>query len=172
MRKRAKRRVRSRATATYVLLAVVLATSMLWPTGVHADEGGLAVRADTIRVASNPLEVASLGFARAVARASGGDLQRFLVADGIRLQLDGLAHNGISSRQAVASLREFLRNFDDGQTFLSRAEPVDGSPDRGFAEVLWSGRAAGTSDQIRRILFLGLFREQGNWRVDEVRLLR
>ena len=159
------------ATVLIMLLIGTLMAPTVSPSRAQAHVAGVA-SLDTIQVASNPLEAASLGFAGAVAGGSGVDLARFLAADGIRLQLSGPAHTGISSRQAVASLRELLRGFDRGQTFLSRASPADGSPDRGFAEVLWSARAVGTSDEIHRTFFLGLVRDRGDWRVEEVRLLR
>ena len=155
--------------STILALVVALATTSTAPAG--ANTGGIQ-HGDTIQVAANPLEAASLGFASAVARGAEADLSRFLVAEGIRLQLDGPTHAGISSRQAVASLRELLRDFDGGQTRVSRVTRVDGSPDRGFAEVLWTARAAGTSDDVHLTLFLGLLRDREDWRVDEVRLLR
>lgn len=152
------------------------ALCMLAPTHLTADAtartgSGVRLATDTIEVASNELEAISLRFAQAVRTGSATEIQAFLAQGGIRLQLDGPAHTGISSRQAVASLREFLRGFDQTRTILSRASPVDGSPNRGFAEVLWSGRAAGTSDEVRRTLFIGLVRDAVDWRVDEVRML-
>ena len=170
MRTSATDRRRSIATVLLTLFAWTLTAWTISPPLARADGGG-SIRGDTIRIASNPLEAASLGFARAVTGDSE-DFSRFFAADGIRLQLDGPPHAGISSRQAIASLRKFLRRFDGGQTFVSRASPVDDSPERAFAEVLWSAYAAGTSDETHRTLFLGLFREGDDWRVDEVRLLR
>jgi hypothetical protein len=55
---------------------------------------------------------------------------------------------------------------------VTRAAPIAGSPDRGFAEIVWSGRVVGTSQELRRTAFVGLMRDSGGWRVDEFRLLR
>ncbi len=156
------------ALAALLAAAPAAGAGLAESTGTEANSAA----ADTIEVATNELEAVSLGFARAVADGAFGELSGLFVPTGIRLQLDGPAHAGISPRQAVASLREFLRGFEQDRTLLSRASNVDGSPDRGFAEVLWSGRAAGTSDQVRRTLFLGLVRNGGDWRVDEIRLIR
>jgi hypothetical protein len=90
---------------------------------------------------------------------------------GIRLQMDRVGHAGLSSRQAVASLRDYLRGYDGGRTVVARTAPVEGSSDRGFAEILWSARVAGTSQIVQRTLFVGLVREPAGWRVEEVRIL-
>ena len=129
------------------------------------------VRSDTIDIATNELEEASLGFARALSSDADGDVEWLLSPAGIRLQLGGPARSGVSPRQAAASLRGFIGGFDDEQAVLRRTSPVDGSPDRGYAEVLWSGRASGTSDEIRRTFFLGLSRSAAGWQIDELRVL-
>ena len=128
--------------------------------------------ADTIEVPQTPLEFAAVGFARALAAGSADGLGSLMSLDGIRLQIEGPGGGGLSSRQAVASLLELVRRYEGGTAVVSRAEPLDGSADRGFAEVLWSARAAGTSDMLGLTLFLGLARQSDEWRVDEVRLLR
>jgi len=150
------------------MLGVVLTQEPLQAAGGKVPEG---LPLDTIRVPSTPLEAASLAFVGTL--HSGGDgLGEILASSGIRLQLDGTAHTGLSSRQALASLRDFLRGFQESEAYVTRAAPVAGSGERGFAEITWTARIAGTSQEIRRTLFLGFYREQGEWRVDEVRLMR
>lgn len=158
------------AGAVGFLLATSLALRPSPLTGSVEDRASLAT--DTIEVASNPLEAASLAFANGLTLGSRGGFAAFFVPDGIRIQLGGAAHAGISSRQAAASVRQFLGDFEEVRAFLNRAATVDGSSERGFAEVLWSGRPAGTSDAVHRILFLGLVRDGDDWRIDEIRLLR
>ncbi len=156
--------------ARLTLLVIPCALLLAGPERAPGSSA-LPAPVDTILVATNPLEEACLGFVEALSGRSGGDLARHLSPGGIRLQLAGPSRSGVSSRQAAASLRGFIREFDNDEAVLRRAAPVDGSPDRGFAEVLWSGRAAGTSDEIRRIFFLGLSRSAGGWKIDELRLL-
>jgi len=127
---------------------------------------------DTIHAAGNALEEVALEFAGALASGSGDRLASVFASGGIRLHLGDQGHVGLSSRQAVASIREFLRGYEGGQAVVTRAARIEGSPDRGFAEVLWSGRVSGTSQGVRRTLFVGLMRDAGQWRVDEVRFLR
>ena len=155
--------------ARAVILAVPCVLLLAAP---ESARGSVALlRGDTIEIATNELEEASLGFARALSSGADGDVEWLLAPAGIRLQLGGPVRSGVSPRQAAASLRGFIRGFDDEQAVLRRTSPVDGSPDRGYAEVLWSGRASGTSDEIRRTFFLGLSRNAGGWQIDELRVL-
>lgn len=162
---------RARVLAASGLLAAILPALLAAAPPSAEAAPARTLRIDTILVATNALEEASLGFVEAVSERSDADLESLFVPDGIRLQIDGPARRGISSRQVAVSLRGFFREFDDERAFLNRATPVDGAPDRGFAEVLWSGRAAGTSDEVERTFFLGLFRSGGGWRIDELRVL-
>ncbi|MSR22931.1 MAG: hypothetical protein EXR92_05210 [Gemmatimonadetes bacterium] len=141
------------------------------PTTALAMGPSASVAPDTIDVVSNPLEAAALAFAQALFDASGGGMTAILAPAGIRLQLGGAAHVGLSSRQTVASLRDFLREYEGVRTAVTQAGLVAGSSDRGFAEIHWSARVAGTSEAIRRTLFVGLVGGDGGWRVDEVRFL-
>lgn len=156
--------------ARAVILAVPCVVLLAVPEPARGS-GGRLVPGDTIDIATNELEEASLGFARALSSDADGDVERLLAPAGIRLQLGGPARSGVSPRQAAASLRGFICGFDDEQAVLHRTSPVDGSPDWGYAEVLWSGRAAGTSDEIRRTFFLGLSRSAEGWQIDELRVL-
>jgi len=166
------RRSNSMAPTLALIVGSVVATAV--PAALPAVEraGASASSADTIRVAGTPLEAASLAFALALTDPSGDALQAVMAPTGIRLHLGETGHAGLSARQAAASLREFLRGYDGGTAIVSRAAPVEGSPVGGYAEVLWSGRVAGTSQGIQRTLFVGFLRESGEWWVDEVRLLR
>jgi hypothetical protein len=157
--------------ATLVVLSLALAGA-LPPGDSHRALRDVRAAADTIEVPRTPLEFAAVGFARAFAAGSAESLGDLMSPDGIRLQIEGPGGGGLAPRQAVASLLELVRRYEGGSAVVSRAEPLDGSADRGFAEVLWSARAAGTSDLLGLTLFLGLARQGNEWRIDEVRLLR
>lgn len=161
---------RSAGLRVTALLAMAVAAGA--PTALAGSEPSAAPPvADTVLVPSTPLESAAVAFARALSNPSGDVLAALLVPSGIRLQLGGTDHGGLSARQASASLREFLHQYEAGSAVVGRAVPVDGSPVGGFAEVLWSGRMPGTSQAIRRTLFVGFVMQGETWRVDEVRLL-
>lgn len=141
------------------------------PDRVLSSGAGFQVPGDTIDVPSNPLEGAAVEFARGWAESSSGSLLALMAPEGIRLQLEGAGRSGLSPRQAVAAVGEFLRPYRRGGTVVSRAAVLDSSPDRGFAELLWSAMAVGTADTAPNTVFVGLIRLDGAWKVDEIRLL-
>lgn len=154
-----------------LLLATAGAAS--GPGPLPASGAGAGEALDTIRVPDNPLEEAALRFARAWAAGSADAIAGVLVERGVRLQLGGPSHAGLSARQAAAAVREYLRDYEEVDAALLRASRVSGSPDRGSAVIQWTGRVSGTSQRVGRTLFLGLVREGGErWRVDEIRLVR
>jgi len=161
----------SRASRGSPLVPAFLLWVLLMPESL-AGAPNDPLAGDTIHAAGNALEEISLAFAGALASGSGERLATVFASGGIRLHLGDQGHVGLSSRQAVAAIREFLRGYEGGRAVVTRAAPIEGSPDRGFAEVLWSGRVSGTSQGVRRTLFVGLIRDAGQWRVDEVRFLR
>jgi hypothetical protein len=131
---------------------------------------GLLIPAPAL--AQDSIEGAARAFAGAWASGSVERITPLLSGSGIRLQLDGGPHGPLSPRQASVALRDFLRGYQGGGAVVTRAAPVDGSRDRGFAEIRWISRVAGTSQELRRDVFLGMKFEDDRWRVDEVRLLR
>ena len=83
-----------------------------------------------------------------------------------------IGRSAVSSRQAAVSLGGFVRGFDDGTAVVRRAAPADGSRDRGFAEVLRSGRAGGTSGEMPRRSSPVLSLRARGWKIDGRRRLR
>jgi len=161
---------RARSRPILVVLMMVGGALSLWQPLAASDSRFIA--SDTIRVPVGPLETAAFSFAKALSAVSAEQMTLLFAAQGIRLQLDDEGYAGLSARQAVASIRDFLRGFDGGEAVVVRAAQVEGSANRGFAEILWVARVSGTSHEVRRTLFLGLLRDGAEWQVDEVRFLR
>ena len=108
---------------------------------------------------------------RAWARGNAEGVAAHFAPEGVSLKLDGPVRASVAPRQASAALREFFRSHEGGGIRLVRAAPLVGTPDRGFAEILWAAPVSGTSQSVQRSLFLGLFFDGELWRVDELRLL-
>jgi hypothetical protein len=130
-------------------------------------EGALA-RPDPLQ---NELEQVAVRFAAGWGRGSADAVAGLLSAGGIRLRLEGVERSALPARQASAVIRDFLKGYDAGEARVVRAAPVAGNPGRGFAEIRWQTRVAGTSHPVAHVVFLGLVREGNGWRVDELRLL-
>lgn len=100
-------------------------------------------------------------------RAVGG----YLASRRVSLYLEGSQPGGLPTRQAAAVLREYLRAYEGCRIELGRVALVADSNERGFAEFHWATHRVGTSQVLRRTLFLGFSYESGRWLVDEVRVL-
>ena len=149
---------------------------VLWPLAAEARPGNsmsMVPSATEAAVEMQPseLEVVAARFTAALGQGNVDQMARLLSEDGIRLRLQGLDRSALSVRQAQAALRDFFRGYEPGAAHLVRAAPVAGSPGRGFAEVRWQTRVAGTSHPAVHSVFLGLVRGEDGWRVDELRLL-
>ncbi len=118
-------------------------------------------------------ELSSAARELALAWAGQGDrsVSSHLTNGQVILHLEGNVAAALPNRQAATVLREYLRVYDRAEVELVRAALVEGSRDRGFAEIRWSARRAGTSQPISRTVFLGLRQEADRWTIEEVRVL-
>jgi hypothetical protein len=89
---------------------------------------------------------------------------------GISVDVDGRAVGPLGARQAAAVLRRVFgdRESVSARTSMSRAT----GNDRAFGEISWSMKARGTTIPERATIFVALIREDGDWRVSEIRLLQ
>jgi hypothetical protein len=91
---------------------------------------------------------------------------------GIALDVDGASASPIAARQVAAMLR---RVFDGRETVDVRpgvARVTDGSPARAFSEIAWTHRGRGTTIPERSTVFVAYVREDGAWRVTQIRIMR
>jgi hypothetical protein len=108
---------------------------------------------------------------QAWARGDADALAAQAARSGLSLEVDGRQVGPLGSRQAAAALR---RVFDERETVGLRPGQADiavGSPQRAFVELAWFTRARGTTIPERATVFVALVREDGGWRVTEIRLL-
>lgn len=113
--------------------------------------------------------------AQQLAGAWAGGVDQSVVArlapDGVSLHLEGVVSAKLPARHARAAVREYLRAHQPGEASIARVSLVDGSGERGFVELAWITRKAGTSQTLRRTVFMGLRRGDTRWMVDEIRVL-
>lgn len=146
------------------------------PSGPLLGQGGgipdrVGTRGLSQALPATDLEAVALRFGQSLGQGNVEAMARLLSDGGIRLRLQGLDRSALSSRQAQAALRDFLRGYEAGQVRLVRAAPVAGSPGRGFAELRWQARVLGTSQPAAHSVFLGMVEVGGGWRIEEIRLL-
>jgi ketosteroid isomerase-like protein len=120
--------------------------------------------------APQDLDAAVAQFTAAWARGDVSALTAAAARGGVSLDVDGTPVGPIGTRQASAVLR---RVFDGRETVDVRAgmaHVTGGSPASAFAEIAWTNRARGTTIPARNTVFVAYVREDGRWRVTQIRL--
>jgi hypothetical protein len=96
----------------------------------------------------------------------------FAARAGISVDADGNPVGPLGPRQAAAVLR---RVFDDRESLGARnimTRDVGGEPARAFGEIGWTARTKGTTIPERATIFVAFVREDGAWKVTEIRIMR
>ncbi len=111
-------------------------------------------------------------FAAAWARGDAGGLAALVSRNGVTIDIGGGEIGPLGGRQAAAVLR---RLFDERETTAVQArfaQVVGGAPTRAFGEIRWRARSRGTTESEGATIFLALVRENGTWRINQIRLLQ
>lgn len=117
------------------------------------------------------LENAAAAFARLWARSDAEGVTAELAVEGLRLHLGPDREGLVGPRQARAALRDFLEPLRTTELDVERVYEAGGQPARGFVELHWTAVVSGTDDVVRYTLFAGFVREEGAWRLAEIRIL-
>lgn len=118
------------------------------------------------------LQVAAHQIAQAWGRASVDGVVRHVASAGVSIDVADGPMGPLNERQASALLRQL---FEEGETVAVQQrmlERVGGQPPRAFAAIVWTTRPRGTRLPVRRMVYFGLDRIDGFWRISEIRLIR
>jgi hypothetical protein len=132
----------------------------------------LAIASAPRAAAAQDLDAVVEQIAAAWARGNLAAIAGHAARGGIELDVDGGSGGPVAARQVIAMLR---RVFDGRETLSVRpgvTRVADGSPARGFSEIAWTHRGRGTSIPERSTVFVAWVREDGSWRVTQIRLMR
>lgn len=130
-----------------------------------------AAAAPPVQLVAQSLDEAVGRFVAAWGESDGNGLQR-LMAESVRLELEGQEYLGIPPRQAAASLQRYLARFGASAPTVDRSGGTSGDASRGFAELSWSPPDPATGQPSSRAIFVGLRRSGEVWMVAEIRVLR
>lgn len=146
-----------RRGAVAVLLAALFGVLLIAPRPVRAQEAELQHVLDSI--------------AASWAQGDAADVIKYAVRSGISLDMKEGAVGPLPARQAVAMLRRFFTEFETVSVRPSEAEVTGGRPEQGYGELSWVVRAHGaTVPELARV-FIALVKENGAWRVTQIRLM-
>ncbi|MFP3949062.1 MAG: hypothetical protein ACLFWG_10060 [Longimicrobiales bacterium] len=105
------------------------------------------------------------------ARGDATGMAELLSPRGIGFHTATEGQAALDPRKALAALDDlFDRRPSVGSTVV-RVSLASGASDRGSAELAWDALAQGTSEVIRRTVFLGFSWSDAGWRIYEIRIL-
>ncbi len=110
--------------------------------------------------------------AAAWARGDAGGVVSRAVRSGVQVEVGGGPMGALSNRKAAAVIR---RAFDDLETVSARTRTVEvtgGNPPRGYGEIEWVVRMPGSRVSERTRIFVALVRDDRDWRLTQIRLMR
>jgi hypothetical protein len=94
------------------------------------------------------------------------------IKSGIDLEVHGQSLGRVSGRKAAAALRQVFANQETMAVRPSMSSRVRGTDDTAFAELTWEVRPRGSAVPARTTVFLGLVRENRDWQVSQIRVMR
>lgn len=157
------RPVRSAALAATLLLALPALGRLSAPLRA---QGAPSTQARTEVLRGSAAEVANHW-----ARGSASGLSSLLSPGGIGFYTPTEGQAALDPRKALAALDDLLNRNASVSCTVARVTLASGASDRGSAELVWESMAPGTSEVIRRTVFVGFNWEGDRWRIYEIRIL-
>jgi hypothetical protein len=106
------------------------------------------------------------------ARGDAGALARLGSSRGIDLEVHGESLGRVSGRKAAAALRLVFANQETIAVRANTSSRVLQAESSAFAELTWDVRPRGSAMPARSTVFVGLVRENRDWQVSQIRVMR
>lgn len=103
-------------------------------------------------------------------RRDADGIAELVAKEGVALHLLDESQPSAGARQARAALVDLLAK--GGSARIAKVEELGGMPRKGFAELGWEVRASAAEPGVRYTVFVAFVREDGGWRIAEIRVLR
>ena len=99
-------------------------------------------------------------------------LSRLVARAGASIETDAGRLGPLGSRQAAAILRILFDERATQDVRTRQAQAVGGTPQKAYAELVWTTMAPETTQPVRVVVFVELVLEQDRyWRITKIRLL-
>ncbi len=139
--------------------------------------GALAVLGLTLAFLPGPLhgqaslEEAAGVFTRLWTEGDLGGIEELFGDGPVSLFLGDRSYVSIPSRNARATLRDYLDRLGSGTATVVRTERTGLDPILGFAQLEWDIPLPGTPEVLRHTVFVELAETSGGWSVAKIRVL-
>lgn len=132
----------------------------------------LAISATAVRADAQQLESAMSRFSGAWRQGDDKAIASLIARDGATIETGDGRMGPLGARQVAAVLRELFEGRDTHGVRTRQMQDVGGSPQRAYAEVIWTAVAPETTQPMRVVLFVEWVLDQDKtWRITRIRML-
>ena len=132
----------------------------------------VAMLATAARAHAQQLESAMSRFSGAWRQGDDKAVANMISREGATIETSDGRLGPLGSRQAAAVLRTLFDGRDTRNLRTRQMQDVGGSPQRAYAEVIWTTLAPETTQPMRVVVFVEWVLDQDKtWRITRIRLL-
>lgn len=132
----------------------------------------MAIAGTAGRAHAQQLESAMSRFSGAWRQSDDKAVASLIARDGATIETSEGRMGPLGPRQAAAVLRALFEGRDTHGLRTRQMQDVGGSPQRAYAEVIWTAVATETTQPMRVVLFVEWVLDQDKtWRITRIRML-
>lgn len=133
----------------------------------------IAVLALSTPLQAQDLDAAMRSFANAWRRNDSKAISALIAREGASIETDAGRFGPLGARQAAAILRTLFGDRETTDVRTRQSQGVGGTPEKGFAELIWMSRAPETTEKLRVVVFVEFVQESDReWRITRIRLIQ
>lgn len=133
----------------------------------------IAMLATSVPAQAQDLDVTMYRLANAWRRNDSKAISGLIARDGVSIETDAGRFGPVGARSAAAILRTLFGERQTTDVRTRQFQGVGGSPQKGYAELIWTTRAPETTEALRIVVFVEFVQElDREWRITRIRLLQ
>ena len=133
----------------------------------------IALLAAATSARAQEMDVAMYRFANAWKRNDTKAISALIAREGVSIETDAGRFGPLGARSAAAILRTLFGERETTDVRTRQFQGAGGTPQKGYAELVWTTMAPATTEALRIIVFVEFVREDDReWRITRIRLLQ
>jgi hypothetical protein len=132
----------------------------------------LAITATATHASAQQLDVVMTRFSGAWRQNDDKGIAALVAREGATIETSDSRLGPLGARQAAAVLRTLFQGRDTRSVQTRQMHELGGTPQKAYAEVIWTTLAPETTQPLRVVVFVEWVLEQDRqWRITRIRLL-
>ncbi len=133
----------------------------------------IATLATSAPAAAQEMDVAMYRFANAWRRNDYKAVSALIAREGVSIETEAGRFGPLGARQASAILRALFGDRSTTDVRTRQFQTLGGTPQKGYAELIWTTMAPATTEALRVVVFVEFVREnEREWRITRIRLMQ